>query len=132
MNDLDRLSVVAEQFKDWRTTRSKLGKVPERLRQQTAALVGSYSLSQICRSLHLSSQQVKSFHREFASRPTRKPEFAVISSTALASHTHTSPALPPLCQRKIELELVGADKVLQLKVDAEQLLNLWPQLLASL
>ena len=48
------LEEVAEHFKQWRNVKKKGERIPERLWSEAIGLVGTYGVSQVTRSLHLS------------------------------------------------------------------------------
>ena len=48
------LEEVAEHFKQWRNVKKKGERIPERLWSEAIALVGTYGVSQVAQSLHLS------------------------------------------------------------------------------
>ena len=53
------LKEVSNQLEQWRTTRSKQGKIPEVLWQQILALLNHYSIGRLTNVLRISSGQIK-------------------------------------------------------------------------
>jgi len=53
------LDMVAEHFGQWRTTRSKRGKVPAELMEQALSLVGQYPITRITQTLGLCFSQFR-------------------------------------------------------------------------
>lgn len=129
MTQVDHLGVISEQLKHWRKTRSKMGKIPDLLRQQIANLVGQYTVYQICQALHLNRRQVKDFHAEFSGAAT---EVASKSAFVVATTEPAALAKAPDAAAAITLELTGPTLQLRLQLACEQLLRLWPQLLRAL
>lgn len=49
-----KLEEVAEHFKQWRSVKQKRERIPDRLWSEAVSLVGTYGISQVTRTLHLS------------------------------------------------------------------------------
>lgn len=64
------LEEVKHSFDNWRSTRSKLGKIPETLWQQVLGLSSHYSNTVICKTLGVNNSQLSQHV------PTHKPKLA--------------------------------------------------------
>jgi hypothetical protein len=53
------LEAVAEQFERWRTNKKKGERIPQHLWIEAIGLVSDYTISQVCRALHLCATDLK-------------------------------------------------------------------------
>ncbi len=95
------LASVAQQFADWRRTRTNL-KTPLALREQAVNLLASHPVGQVCKGLNINHDMVKRWRRELvAELPV--PAFVTLPA-ALPSPQHDE-------AQRLELTLAhqGAD-----------------------
>ncbi len=67
------LKEVAKHFKQWRNIKRKGERIPERLWREAVGLLGTYGVSQVIRTLHLSSKDLNK-HRRIIEADQRKPD----------------------------------------------------------
>ena len=69
------LPEVAEHFQQWRSMKQPGERIPDQLWREAISLVGTYGITQITRTLHLSSTDFNK-HRRFIEADQRQPDAA--------------------------------------------------------